>query len=74
MARIGDHAGGLGKSVEGRDQAAGVMVDHLDAVAPGMRHKHAPRHGIEGTVIEGALDRVRKLDEADLPERHGRPG
>ena len=43
---------------------AGIVVDHLDAIAGGVRHADAARLGIECAVIELAAGRVRYRDDA----------
>jgi len=47
-----------------------VVVDHLDAVARGVRDEDAPALGIEGGVIEGASGGAWYGDGSDRFQRH----
>lgn len=69
LAVIGNRAGNAGKSRQGRDVPLAVVIDHLQAIARGVRDEDAAGFGIERGVIEIAVARVRNCDNADLPQR-----
>jgi hypothetical protein len=71
-AITGNDARGLWKIGQCRDVLAGVVIDHLDPVATGMRGKNASGRRIESAVIEGAASGVRYPDHADVFQRHDR--
>ncbi len=49
----------------------GVSVDHLKAVASGMRNENAAGFRIKSPVVKGATERIRYLDGACGRQRHG---
>ena len=67
---VGDGAGHARKSRQRREVLAGVVVDHLDAVARGVRNEDAPALCIEGGVIELAALGVWYGDGSDCFQRH----
>jgi hypothetical protein len=68
MSVIGDRAGRARKSRQCCEMPAGVVVDHLDAVARGMRDEDAPALRIEGGVIKLAARGYG--DCSDCVQRH----
>jgi hypothetical protein len=66
---IGDRTRNTGKPRQRRDVPLGVVVDHLDAIARGVRDEHAAGPGIERGVVEVAVLTVRNPDDADVPQR-----
>jgi hypothetical protein len=49
---------------------ASVVVDHLDAVARGVRDEDAPAPGVESGVIKFAAGRARYGDGCNFFQRH----
>ena len=70
LSVVGDGAGHAGKSRQRRDVSAGVVVDHLDAVARGVCNEDAPALRIECGVIELAARSARYGDGSDCFQRH----
>ena len=70
LSVVGDGAGHAGKSRQRRKVPAGVVVDHLDAVARGVRDEDAPALRIEGGVIKLAARGAWYGDGSDCFQRH----
>ena len=70
LSVIGDRAGHARKSRQCCEMPAGVVVDHLDAVARGVRDEDAPALRIEGGVIELTARGARYGDGSDCFQRH----
>src|ERR1700682_2593628 len=71
LSAVSDGAGHARKSRQRRKVQAGVVVDHLDAIARGVCNKDAPALGIEGGVIELAARGTWYGDGSDYFQRHG---
>ena len=67
---VRDNACSFRESRQRGDVPAGVVIDHLDAVATRMRYENAAALRIEGTMIERAARRGWYLDYADRLQRH----
>ena len=70
LSVVGDGAGHAGKPRQRRQVPAGIVVDHFEAVARGVRDEDAPALGIEGGVIELAARSMRYGDGTDCFQRH----
>jgi hypothetical protein len=70
MPIVSDGAGDARKSRQRCDVPAGVVVDHLDAIARGVGNEDAPAVGIEGGVIEVAARGAWYGDGSDSFQRH----
>jgi hypothetical protein len=70
LSIIGDRAGHAWKSRQRCDVPPGIVANHLDAVARGVRNEDAPALRIEGGVIEGAASGARYGDGSDRFQRH----
>jgi hypothetical protein len=55
---IGDHSSGFRKALQARDMAPRLGIDHLEAVASGMRNEDAARRGLKGAMVKRAVDRA----------------
>ena len=60
---VGDDACRFRKTVQCRQMAAGVMIDHLDAVPARVRQENAAALRLEGSMVE-QVGRSRDLDDA----------
>src|SRR5882672_10899975 len=67
---VGYGAGGARKSRQRCDVPAGVVVDHLDAIARSVRDEDAPALRIEGGVIKLAARGAWYGDGSDYFQRH----
>jgi hypothetical protein len=45
------------------------MIDHLDPVSRGVRHKYPPGFRVKGAVVEQRA-RIRNLDDGSEAKRH----
>ena len=70
LSVVGDRAGHARKSRQRCDVPAGVVVDHLDAIARGVGNEDAPALRIEGGVIELAAGGAGYGDGSDCFQRH----
>jgi hypothetical protein len=66
LSIVGDRSGDARKSRQRRDVSPRVVVDHLDAIARGVRDEHAARPGIERCVVKLAIESVGDLDDAKI--------
>ncbi|MCA0245140.1 MAG: hypothetical protein LCH93_00795 [Proteobacteria bacterium] len=52
MAGVGDDTCGVWKSLQRRNVAAAIVIDHLDLIPTGMRDEYSPGRRVESAVIE----------------------
>src|SRR5215467_8698615 len=73
LALVGDDARRFWKAVQRCEMAAGIVIDHLDAVPSCMCHKNAAAARLEGSMVEQSASRIRNVDDAHGLKRHSGP-